>query len=171
MPILFPRIGYRYGIPIFAPCLIVRVFQYIMSVNPQQWRYFECFLHKADSPWLIILSESLIDTPSIPVDYAEAFSMFCSVFVFMLHSYRPLGRSLGMYLWACLLSRLRFHFPPIGDWYSMAIFTAAPILWAFRCSFSAMVPSLTSCRWRWFLFLCSFSFVHRQESGPPVRDW
>jgi len=51
---------------------------------------------------------SLIDTLSFPVDRAESYliirvslSVFCSFSVFMLHSYRPLGR--------CLLSRLRFH--------------------------------------------------------------
>ena len=57
-PILFPRIGYRYSIPMFVPASLSAVFQYIMSENLRQWRYFECSLRRPDSASLLIPSNA-----------------------------------------------------------------------------------------------------------------
>src|SRR6202007_1266454 len=77
---------------------------------------------------------SLINTLSFPVDCAGAFpcliihislSMFCGFSVFMLHSYRPLGRSLSM-------STLAVTFP-CRFFFGSGVYIAFPYLPLLHC--------------------------------------
>jgi len=135
-PILFPRIGYRYSNPMFALASLSTFFS------------ISCREIPGDGTISNVLYVSRIQLRFffLPMRFRSILlSVFCGFSVFMLHSYRPLGRSLGMsYLAVTFPCRSFFHGSGL---HSIPIFAPAsgkPRQWGyFECSLDKLVsPSL-----------------------------